>query len=82
MEIETVGLILMVVGIIGLVISLAVIFLGNDDRPRTRGRLSDATPLDFRVVLTGARADRAERAAAAPPTVEPDRGNAREGKVM
>src|ERR671912_1839069 len=33
-------------------------------------------------VLTGARADRAERAAAAPPTVEPDRGNAREGKVM
>src|ERR687897_530341 len=33
-------------------------------------------------VLTGARADRAERAAAAPPTVEPERGNAREGKVM
>ena len=31
---------------------------------------------------TGARADRAERAAAAPPTVEPDPGNAGEGKVM
>ena len=33
-EIDTVGLILMVVGGIGLVISLAVIFLGTDDRPR------------------------------------------------
>jgi hypothetical protein len=33
-EIDTVGLILMVVGIIGLVISLAVMFMGNDDRPR------------------------------------------------
>ena len=33
-EIDTVGLILMVVGIIGLVISLAVIFMSNDDRPR------------------------------------------------
>ena len=33
-EIDTVGLILMVVGIIGLVISLAVVFMANDDRPR------------------------------------------------
>ena len=33
-------------------------------------------------VLTGARRDRAERAAAAPPTVEPDPGNAGEGKVI
>ena len=33
-EIDTVGLILMVVGIIGLVISLAIIFLSTDDRPR------------------------------------------------
>ncbi len=33
-EIDTVGLILMIVGIIGLVISLAVIFLGTDDRAR------------------------------------------------
>lgn len=33
-EIQTVGLILMVVGIIGLIISLAVMFLGNGDRPR------------------------------------------------
>ena len=32
-EIDTVGLILIVVGIIGLVISLAVVFMGND-RPR------------------------------------------------
>jgi Co/Zn/Cd efflux system component len=31
-EIDTVGLILIVVGIIGLVISLAVMFLGVDDR--------------------------------------------------
>jgi hypothetical protein len=33
-EIDTVGLILMVVGIIGLVISLAIIFMATDDRPR------------------------------------------------
>ena len=33
-EIDTVGLILMVVGIIGLVISLAMIFMAGDDRPR------------------------------------------------
>ena len=33
-ELETVGLILMIVGIIGLVISLAVMFMTNDDRPR------------------------------------------------
>jgi hypothetical protein len=33
-ELQTVGLILMVVGIIGLVISLAVEFMGNGDRPR------------------------------------------------
>jgi hypothetical protein len=33
-EIQTVGLILMVVGIIGLIISLAVMFLGSNDRPR------------------------------------------------
>jgi sulfite exporter TauE/SafE len=33
-ELQTVGLILIVVGIIGLVISLAVLFIGNDDRPR------------------------------------------------
>jgi hypothetical protein len=33
-EIDTVGLILMVVGIIGLVISLAVIFMAGNDRPR------------------------------------------------
>jgi hypothetical protein len=33
-EIDTVGLILMIVGIIGLVISLAVTFMGNGDRPR------------------------------------------------
>ncbi|MET0615342.1 MAG: DUF6458 family protein [Thermoleophilaceae bacterium] len=33
-EIDTVGLILMVVGIIGLVISLAIIFMSSDDRPR------------------------------------------------
>ena len=33
-EIETVGLILLVVGIIGLVISLAMIFLARDD-PRS-----------------------------------------------
>jgi hypothetical protein len=32
-EIQTVGLILIVVGIIGLVVSLAVTFLGNGDRP-------------------------------------------------
>ena len=34
-EIHTIGLILMVVGIIGLVISLAVMFIGSD-RPRDR----------------------------------------------
>ena len=33
-EIDTVGLILMVVGIIGLVISLAVLFMGNGGPPR------------------------------------------------
>ncbi len=33
-EIDTVGLILIVVGAIGLVISLAIIFLAGDDRPR------------------------------------------------
>jgi Domain of unknown function (DUF6458) len=33
-ELDTVGLILIIVGIVGLVISLAVLFIGNDDRPR------------------------------------------------
>ena len=33
-EIDTVGLILMVVGIIGLVISLAMLFIGSNDPPR------------------------------------------------
>jgi len=33
-EIDTVGLILIVVGIIGLVISLAIVFMATDDRPR------------------------------------------------
>ena len=33
-EIDTVGLILIVVGIVGLVISLAVEFMGPRDRPR------------------------------------------------
>ncbi len=33
-ELQTVGLILIIVGIIGLVISLAVLFIGNDERPR------------------------------------------------
>ena len=33
-EIDTVGLILMIVGIIGLVISLAVLFMAGNDRPR------------------------------------------------
>jgi uncharacterized protein DUF6458 len=33
-ELQTVGLILMIVGIIGLVISLAVTFMATDDRPR------------------------------------------------
>jgi Domain of unknown function (DUF6458) len=33
-EIDTVGLILIVVGAIGLVISLAIIFLGSGDQPR------------------------------------------------
>jgi Domain of unknown function (DUF6458) len=36
-EIDTVGLILMVVGIIGLVISLAVMFIGSNDPPRGTG---------------------------------------------
>ncbi len=38
-EIHTIGLILMIVGIIGLVISLAVMFMGRDDErlpPPTR----------------------------------------------
>jgi hypothetical protein len=34
-ELQTVGLILMIVGIIGLVISLAVLFMANED-PRRR----------------------------------------------
>ena len=33
-ELDTVGLILIIVGIVGLVISLAVVFMGNDDPPR------------------------------------------------
>ena len=33
-EIDTVGLILIVVGIIGLVITLAVMFMGSGDDPR------------------------------------------------
>ena len=33
-ELQTVGLILIIVGIVGLVISLAIIFLSTDDRPR------------------------------------------------
>jgi Domain of unknown function (DUF6458) len=33
-EIHTIGLILMIVGIIGLVISLAVLFMGRDDDQR------------------------------------------------
>ena len=33
-ELDTVGLILIIVGIVGLVISLAVVFMSNDDRPR------------------------------------------------
>ena len=33
-ELQTVGLILIIVWIIGLVISLAVLFIGNEDRPR------------------------------------------------
>ena len=32
-EVQTVGLILMIVGILGLVISLAVMFLGQQDQP-------------------------------------------------
>jgi hypothetical protein len=34
-ELQTVGLILMIVGIIGLVISLAVMFMANGDGPRS-----------------------------------------------
>lgn len=41
-ELQTVGLILMIVGIIGLVISLAVIFLGDDNRG-SRNRADDPT---------------------------------------
>ena len=33
-ELQTVGLILIIVGIVGLVISLAVMFMSGDDRPR------------------------------------------------
>jgi hypothetical protein len=33
-ELQTVGLILMIVGIIGLVISLFVVVMAHDDRPR------------------------------------------------
>ena len=33
-EIDTVGLILIVVGIVGLVISLAIVFMGNGGPPR------------------------------------------------
>lgn len=33
-ELETVGLILLIVGIVGLVISLAVVFMGKDDPTR------------------------------------------------
>ena len=33
-ELDTVGLILIIVGIVGLVISLAVVFMANDDPPR------------------------------------------------
>ncbi len=33
-ELDTVGLILMIVGIIGLVISLAVMFMASNDPPR------------------------------------------------
>ncbi len=33
-DLQTVGLILMIVGIIGLVISLAVLLMAGDDRPR------------------------------------------------
>ncbi len=36
-ELQTVGLILMVVGIVGLVISLAVMFMGNDPRSTPGG---------------------------------------------
>ena len=34
-ELQTVGLILIIVGIIGLVISLAIIFMGDRNRPRS-----------------------------------------------
>ena len=34
-ELETVGLILLIVGIIGLVISLALLFFATGDRPRS-----------------------------------------------
>ena len=35
-ELQTVGLILMIVGIIGLVITVAMVLLGRDDPPPTR----------------------------------------------
>ena len=35
-ELQTVGLILIIVGIVGLVISLAVMFMAGDDRPAAR----------------------------------------------
>ena len=52
-EIDTVGLILMIVGIIGLVISLAVMFLGSGGPSAQRGRLSDATALDSLAAYNG-----------------------------
>src|ERR687895_452911 len=50
--------------------------------PGARESLADAPAPVLFSQLTGARRDRAERAAAAPPTVEPDPGNAGEGKVI
>ena len=47
-EIDTVGLILIVVGIIGLVISLAVEFMGTGRPPSRAGRLPHATALNSR----------------------------------
>ena len=43
-EIDTVGLILIVVGIIGLVISLAVEFMGPGGRRRLQDRCADGKP--------------------------------------
>ena len=59
-EIDTVGLILMVVGIIGLVISLAIVFMGSGDPPRRPDEMSRvderedvlASPLLARSLLT------------------------------